>query len=364
MEPLKEIVLEGNAYEKGYSHGMQLREIIQDLVRDGRARTDQLRSTPLNDNQFTAFIQSHASMIEHYAPSLSMELKGLSEGAAISYNEAILLQIRSEIIYSDNVLLDAAECSTIGIHRDKQTIVGQTIDLPGQLTDLGCVFRIKPESSDQPEILMYGFAGLLGYAGLNSSGLSININMLTSSGWKAGVPPYLLCRLILETHSVDEAIDLIKTIPRASSRCFLISDRNRMVTIEMTPNAIHIEEENLLYHTNHYLDEELAKDETLHFLFRNSSIKRLDQLKTLTQDNLPQLSEQLFHTFSDHSLYPIGLCAHSEGNIKRQDTVAAIVMEPQKGILYARKGHPCEAQTNTFQLQVNIHNNEKIKTTY
>lgn len=364
MEPLREIVLEGNAYQKGYSHGEQLKEIIQSFVRDGRARTNKLRPVALTDAEYNEFIKSHALMIEQYAPSLSTELKGLAEGADIDYYEAVLLQIRSEIIYSDNLSLDAAECSTIGIHRHDRTIVGQTIDLPGELAPLGHVFRIKPEHSDQCEILMYGFAGLLGYAGLNSKGLSLNINMLTSSGWKAGMPPYLLCRLILETHSVDEAINVIKSIPRASSRCFLISDSTRMVSVEMTPNDIHIEEGELLYHTNHYLNDRLAEHETLHFLFKNSSIKRLNQLKNLTQDNLPQNAEQLFESFSDHSLYPVGLCAHSEGNIKRQDTVAAIVMEPQKGILYARKGHPCEAQTDTFQLQINIHDYGKTKATY
>lgn len=353
MEPLKEIILEGNAYQKGYSHGIQLKETIQNFVKDGRARTNELCAVLMTDAEFSVFIKSHAAMIAQYAPSLSTELKGLAEGAAISYDEAVLLQVRSEIIYTHNFFLDAAECSTIGMHRKAQTMVGQTIDLPGELAPLGHVFRVKPEHSDQPEILMYGFAGLLGYAGLNSSGLSLNINMLTSSGWKAGVPPYLLCRLILETHSVDEAIAIIKSIPRTSSRCFLISDKNSMVTVEMTPNDIQIAEGNQLYHTNHYLDDVLAEDETLHFLYRNSSIKRLNQLKNLTQDNLPQNVEDLFNIFSDHSLFPVGLCAHSEGNIKRQDTVAAIVMEPQKGILHARKGHPCEAQTYIFQLQVN-----------
>ncbi len=359
MEPLKEVILEGEPYQKGLSHGMQLKETIQGFVKDGRARTDELRDEPLTESEFGEFIRSHSAMIEQYAPHLSIELKGLAEGAEISYDEAVLLQVRSEIIYSHNSLLDAAECSTIGVHANAETILGQTIDLPGQLAPLGHVFRIKPSQPNETEILMYGFAGLLGYAGINSSGLSLNINMLTSSGWKAGVPPYLLCRLILETHSIDEAIAVIKDIPRASSRCFLISDKNRMVTIEMTPDDYQIMEGDVLYHTNHYLDDRLAEDETLHFLFKNSSIKRLNQLKHLTQDRAKLDTERLFDVFSDHSLFPVGLCAHSEGNIKRQDTVAAIVMEPQKGILYARKGHPCETKTNTFQLNVNIHNHGK-----
>jgi len=359
MEPLTEIILEGDAYQKGFSHGIQLKETIRNFVKDGRGRTNELRAVPLTDSEFSEFIRAHAATIEQHAPHLSIELKGLAEGAEISYDEAVLLQVRSEIIYSHNSLLDAAECSTIGVHRNAETILGQTIDLPGHLAPLGHVFRIKPTHSDQPEILMYGFAGLLGYAGLNSSGLSLNINMLTSSGWKAGVPPYLLCRLILETHSVDEAIAVIKSIPRASSRCFLISDKSRMVTVEMTPDDYQIIEGDVLYHTNHYLDDRLAEDETLHFLFRNSSIRRLNQLKHLTQDNASLDTEYLFNVFSDHSLFPVGLCAHSEGNIKRQDTVAAIVVEPQKGILYARKGHPCETKTNTFQLEVNIHNDGK-----
>jgi hypothetical protein len=57
--------------------------------------------------------------------------------------------------------------------------------------------------------------------------------------------------------------------------------------------------------------------------------------------------EDLFAVLSDHSLYPVGLCAHAPDG---EETVAAVVMEPAEGVLWVRKGHPCSAPSQRFAL--------------
>ena len=198
---------------------------------------------------------------------------------------------------------------------------------------------------------MYGFAGLLGYMGLNNKGLSININMVVSDDWQPGVSPYLLVRHLLNFSTINECIDELKRIQQSSSRSFLFSDLSRISNVEFTGNEMKIIEGDCLLHTNHYLDSDLLKEDRIHFLFKNSSIKRMKVMQHLLDEKEEEInSDVLFEILSDHSLFPVGLCAHAEGNIRRSETVAAVVMEPRNFTLYARKGHACSGVTEKFQL--------------
>ena len=62
-------------------------------------------------------------------------------------------------------------------------------------------------------------------------------------------------------------------------------------------------------------------------------------------------ADLLFKIFSDHSLFPVGICAHGEGNIRRSETVATVVMQPASFMMYARKGNVCTGITEVFKLK-------------
>ena len=357
MNTIREIILSGNAYERGVQHGGALRTEITAFLNDSRARINLIREKPLDAGIMSELIQQHAAVIEDELPAIADELRGLAAGANISYEDAVLLQVRVELMAYDEKNILEGDCSTLAFKRDKGSVItGQTIDLPGNLTDLGCIFRIIPENEETPEIMMYGFAGLLGYMGLNSNGLSININMVVSDDWTPGVSPYLLVRHMLTLSSADECLNALKKIKRSSSRSFLISDSNGLLNIECTGNEINTNADNLLLHTNHYLDPELKEKDRIHFLFRNSSMKRLALLQKLLPTEKEEITANaLFEIFSDHSLYPVGICAHGEGNIRRSETVGAVVMEPGKFLLHARKGNPCTSTTQSFKLSNKIY---------
>ena len=61
--------------------------------------------------------------------------------------------------------------------------------------------------------------------------------------------------------------------------------------------------------------------------------------------------DAIFDVLSDHSLAPIGLCAHGTGDPRREETVASVVMQPRAGGLHARKGRTCERVTRSFVLR-------------
>lgn len=352
MNKIPEIILSGNAFQRGLHHGQQLGPQIKDFLNDNKARINSIREFPLNDDVIQNQVKLHAAVIEAELPEIANELKGLAAGAGISYEEAVLLQIRVELMsYGDQDLLEG-DCSTIAIKQPGHAaITGQTIDLPGNMTDLGCVFRIIPENDGEPEILMYGFAGLLGYMGMNSHGLSININMVVSNDWHPGVSPYLLVRHFLTLASTEQCLQELNRITRSSSRSLIIADKLSLLNVEFTATQIRVLEEVLMIHTNHYLDTDLIKEDKIHFLFKNSSIKRLKLMQQLLPIDQIINPETLFNIFADHTLYPVGICAHGEGNIRRSETVAAVVMEPELFTMYARKGNACTGETEIFKLK-------------
>ncbi|MFK7000956.1 C45 family autoproteolytic acyltransferase/hydolase [Flavobacterium oreochromis] len=343
---MKEIQLSGTYYEMGKQHGSFLKEDIHRFLEDGYFQINRLCNKPINGKNVKAYTEVYQQSIQRYLPEIYEEIKGLSEGAGITLEDAILLQIRREIIGSNAFTL-AGDCSSIGIHRPNNLLAGQTIDLNGDMTSLGQVFKLKPFGKDKPEILQYSFSGLLGYMGMNNFGLSVCINLVVSNGWQAGIPPYLLVRKFLECKQIDECLDCIKSLPIASSRSFIIQDKHKQIILEITPSKYRVIESDILLHTNHYLHEDLQKDDVVNIFSKNSSRKRLEVLQAQIAEK--QELEDIKTMFRDHSVYPVGTCAHNESNFNWSETVAAVIMQPKEGIFHALKGKPCKENYSVFK---------------
>lgn len=345
-EPL---CLAGDAYSIGYGHGLAEEATIHSFLADDFAQINLLRDKKLLQSEIFELVRQHQAIIEEDVPLLAQELQGLAKGANISYQEAILLQIRREVIGQS--CLHNSECSLLAKLDNCDALIAQTVDLNGKMTELGRLFRISSVDRNIPEILMFSFSGLLGYLGMNSSGLGIGINFVSSDDWGPGVSPYLLVRHLLQLTSLDECLKELRRIRRSSSRSLTICDRSHLAIIEMTTKDLRIISGPRLLRTNHYLHEDLIRSERMNIFSRNASKLRLSRLKELVEAQNWALSlENIFGIFSDHSLYPIGLCAHSEGNHRKEDTVAAVVLDLKNKKLAFRKGHPCSNATQNFYL--------------
>jgi isopenicillin-N N-acyltransferase-like protein len=350
---VQEIHLNGEPYTIGYKHGKILRSKIQEFLNDKFAHINLIRHEKLSKNEIFELVHKYAILIEEDLPQIAEEIHGLAKGAHITYEEAVLLQIRREIIGHSSST--GGECSLIAsMDHNKRATIAQTIDLNGEMVHLGQVFRITSSKKNIPEILLYSFAGLLGYVGLNSSGLAIGINFVLADGWKPGVSPYLLVRHLLNLHTLEECIAELKRIRRSSSRSLTICDKSNLAIIEMTVNELRIIPGTNLSRTNHFLHEDFKMKDQMNIFSRNASILRLQKLNTYMEEtNWSTDTDVLFDIFSDHSLYPVGLCAHSEGKIGREDTVAAVVLKPSSGLIATRKGHPCTSESCYFVLKLN-----------
>jgi len=338
---LPELTVSGSPFERGHAHGRAMGGVIRGFLADRLARINAVRPQPLALADARAIALCHAAVIETQLPAIAEEIAGLARGAEIDRADAYLLQIRRELIAHRD-----GDCSLIaGRTADGETVVAQTVDLPGAMTELGLILRVRDPHG--PDVCMFTFAGLLGYLGLNEAGLAVGINMVLAPGWRVGVPPYLLVRHLLSLDGVAAATAAIERIPRASSRALLLADRHDVVDLELTVDTARPVRGAPLVHTNHFLDPALAAVDQLAEPSRSGSRARLARLRrhgdVIDLDALPAL-------LADHDGYPRSVCAHGEGDLTRGETVAAVIMRPERGELRASRGQPCVAPFHTYTL--------------
>lgn len=343
MTPLS---LDGAPFELGRAHGEALRQQIRSFLDDDLARLNRVLARPTSLTALEPEIAAYRREITAATPALAEEIEGLAEGAGISSNEAMLLQIRREVMgYSR---FTTGDCTTLCQRGGDGPILAQTIDLNGNLEDQIVVLRIAHKAQPR-RVLLLSFTGLLGYLGLNSDGLAIGLNLVLGGVWRPGIPPYLAIRHLLDTcGDIESCLAWLSSAPLASSRSLMLCDAHRSVTVELCDGRLSLQEGATLAHTNHFLSDDFLAMDQMNPFSRNSSVRRLDacvaQLDRLgsaesAEDYLALLCQE-----------PINVA--DTGNIRREKTVGAVVLSPKDGELHLRRGNPMEARTEKYRVAV------------
>jgi predicted choloylglycine hydrolase len=344
---VKPLCLEGMPRELGRAHGMALRQQIRTFLDDDLARLNRVLPRQISLTTLEPEIAAYRREIAAAAPSLAEEIEGLAEGAEIAPDEAMLLQIRREVMgYSR--FHTAGDCTTLCRHGEDGPVLAQTIDLNGNLDDQMVILRIAHRSSPR-RVLLLSFTGLLGYLGLNSDGLAIGLNLVLGGTWRPGIPPYLAIRHLLDSSSdIDSCLDWLSRVPLASSRSLSLCDAHHSVTVELCDGKLSVRAGTTLVHTNHFLSEDFVAIDQMNPFSRNSSVRRLEacvaQLDRLGSHGGPEDYMAL--------LCQEPICVPDTGNIRREKTVGAVVLLPKDGTLHVRRGNPALARTEKFCLDV------------
>jgi hypothetical protein len=366
--------LSGSAGEVGHQHGLARAAQLRAFVADDLARINKLAPAPVSLAALEPLLAGYATAIARAAPALSQEITGLAAGAGITVAEATLLQVRREVIGYQKIGVPArggalaggaagvgaavparGDCTTYASLRHGPAggpVLAQTVDLNGNLDDQIAVLDITLAQSSR-RVLVLSFGGLLGYLGINSDGLAIGLNLVLGGDWKPGLPPYLAIRHLLDVAgSVDEALKILPDLPLASSRSLTLCDQDRLACVEILDGQVRtLPVSETCVHANHYLDPGFAAADELNVFARNSSLARL----RAGQAGLGRLDalgvaggvdvEEHFELLSG----PV-TCVGDTGDIRRERTVAAVVMVPGQGELHVRPGDPSRSRTVTFRI--------------
>jgi isopenicillin-N N-acyltransferase-like protein len=140
----------------------------------------------LSNENLIAHTKNFVPLFESYCPGVIDEIKGIAETSGLSFEEALLLQIRGEIVYALN-----GGCTSFALSREstreRKVYAGQNWDYnidPDPLV----LLRVSPE--DGPRYLTMTFAGLTSFMGMNAAGIS-QFGNSPPRGWcEMGIPHY------------------------------------------------------------------------------------------------------------------------------------------------------------------------------
>ena len=289
-------------------------------------------------------------LFEDAAPHHLDEVRGIADGARISFEEALLLQIRGEIAFAPETV---SGCTAFVLSRDATTsgeiILGQNSDIGREMGEVAIVLHITPEKG--PRMLMYAFAGLMGYHGINSEGIGHFANALIGPDWRMGLPHYPLKRLMLESSSLDGLLAVLKWTEVCSAGNYVLADgQGKILDVELTGEGCETVtgEEGFIVHSNHFLCERWIPTEKLLDELPDSK-PRYRRIRSLVQQDYGALSvDKMKAILSDHDGYPTSICRHSSnGDIT---TAASMIAEPERGLMHISAGNPCEGEYHVYEV--------------
>ena len=283
---------------------------------------------------------------ERYAPGMVEELRGIAEGARIDFEEALLLQIRGEIVYA------MAGCTSFALSgrvtADGAVITGQNWDYAIDL-DLGVMHLLHVTPDDGPRQLMLTFAGLTSYLGINSAGIGSFCNALPWSWCKVGIPHYPLWWRVFRERDLAGIRSVFAETESVQAENHVFTDQSGAIAdAELTPEgAVWLDDrEGFFVHTNHFLAEPYASRLPAYL---PDSKPRLERMRGLVCDRLGHLDPASMQTFlSDHDGFPTSICRHETS--PGFWTTASLVAVPQHGLLYVAAGNPCEGEYLEYQV--------------
>jgi hypothetical protein len=342
----------GDPFEVGYQHGQARAAALREFIDDDLTRINKLAAAPTTLAELSPVLAEYSAAIAAATPALSEEIAGLAQGADLAAAEALLLQTRRELIGFQKIPArgDCTTYASLSAGPDGTPVLAQTVDLNGNLDDQIAVLDIELSGPGRRRALVLSFGGLLGYLGINSDGLAIGLNLVLGGTWRPGLPPYLAIRHLLDTAtSVDHALDILPTLPLASSRSLTLCDQDSLACVEILDNQIRLTTEPDAAestHTNHFLHPDFIPADELNVFARNSSLQRLKACRAglagFAESRTAGGVEEHFALLSQP-----GVCVADTKDIRRERTVAAVVMLPTRGELHVRPGDPTRASTVT-----------------
>lgn len=243
-------IVEGSNYDIGYAIGEHfLHNITQTLLQS--ARFQHLWS---RDQKNPAIADQALKLIENHFPQYLQEIKGIADGASQNFRSILLMNLMH--------LYDDENCSTLVIKTPDRILLGHNEDLHKVLVDNSYYLTIKLHDGSQ--IFTHAYPGCIpGFShGSNSHGIVITCNYVPDPVKAIGIPRTILGRWMLESTSIQDAIDrAVKFSPRSGGVSYNIVSlkEHRAVNLEITGNDHAITEiQDVYYRTNHYISKKLS----------------------------------------------------------------------------------------------------------
>lgn len=306
----------GTHYEVGQAIGIHRQRAITDILRQHKERFGE------NLGRFLEESAEFLVQAKTYYPHYIDELRGIADGAQVSFEELFLSNNREVTEpYGD---VSPNHCTIIGIPYRNGYLLGHNEDWePSSLHNL----YIFDATIDGVRIFGLNYANsLFGVSvATNQFGLIEAVNELSHLDTQHGVPKNFIARAILDCKTLEEAEAIVASVPRAAGFNHVVIQGDRLWNIESSAQEYIIEKipHQKYVHTNHYVTELTRLDKG-----NRESEQRYDKVKR--QLDLMGTVEDMKALLSDRSEPPI--C--------RDETIGSVIFDATQNVAYIAFGQP------------------------
>ena len=341
------IALKGNPEEIGLQHGKLLKEKV--------AATWEFYSQTLFGNQMEILEEygsQYLDVITAFNADYGVEIDALARGAGLPAWQIAVLNARTEIIHILMEKMMMGECTALYFAGSR--ILGQNWDWMEQLEPLFVVMRI--DRDDGHQILQIAEPGIIGKIGLNSKGIGVCLNILSGSPSPVAVPVHILLRYVLDSASLDDALDRFQNMDLGTySNILMADDQGHSVNMEFAGSKMKVVDygEEIPIHTNHLLSElKEGRDNSKDLMYPNSTA-RFDRGKQILKQ-LDQNSglEELKSVLRDAKNENDPICVKYKEILGMMiGTVSSVIMDLPNRTLHVTKGPPANTTYSQFSLK-------------
>lgn len=339
----KVIECRGTPYEIGRQYGEACKENILKSLEMNLGSL--MYFSNAGKEEIIANSNKYLSMVKDFDPELIDFLKGESEGAGISFEEAFYLRCSLEMgLYYGKI---SGLCTSFAVTgeatRNGKTILGQNVDwLQDYPVDL-----LKIEHTDGLKQLALSFGGSWEYI-LSSTGIGMcaNLTLAPIESYLLNIPCGCYLPKAMRQKTIGEALGVLYQAARGIGYYHLGSAEGDIIGIESVFDDFNIlqPEKDMLVHSNHYLTERFKKGDWIH-LFSPDSYLRVNRIKRLLERHYGNITPELMmEILADHNNYPNSICKHADETKPpqfRAVTLSSFIMLPQDGKMFIAYGNPC-----------------------
>jgi isopenicillin-N N-acyltransferase-like protein len=352
---LKIVDVSGSNYEMGVQYGKACPEIsgMLDMTCQLFGGIDKTKSI------LEKYIPMYLPYIEKYAPEIVEEMKGMAEGANVNFQDILFLNITYEISVPSVMGGCTAFAASGEATASGELITGQNLDHIEPWKDYMILLKMKP--ADGPSIMAVTAAGCLSLIGINSAGISININLLRNNDSlepAGGVPTHVILRKMFMSENLGETISTIASAEGRSPKNYLVAgNREGIIDIETTTDDLEIQfpDRGMLTHANYFKTDRFKSTDIAPLLVPDAYI-RSSKLSHLMERHYGNITVDVMkQLLQDHSNYPNSICRHQDQKallpIERiMKTLISIINFPAEQKAYIANGNPCESEYFEYRL--------------
>jgi isopenicillin-N N-acyltransferase-like protein len=356
--------VKGDAYSRGLQLGSKAKELIAENVRYYLY----LWSTysGMDSDAVIRLAKKFIPHIEKYDTDLLEEMKGIAEGSKSKLEEIIALNCRYEFVWTEMQYASdphaRVECTAVGATPEAtenlHTIMGQNWDYKPKVKK-SCIILEEIQEPNKPNIVMHTEAGIIGQKGLNSAGIGLNVNALTSAEDKLEpkVPFWVMVRGVLDQRTLDQSMFAATSASRAASGNLLLGHKNgEIIDLELTPSdfGFMFPVDGLLSHANNFVDlRHTCKVVDKIKRVEPGSLIRTERARRLIQSQGNKTSvHAIEEMLKDHFNYPNSICCHPDPNYKvdyQSETLASIIFDLNEKSVTLAVGPPCSNKYETLR---------------